>query len=81
MSMMKDKAKDELNLCRAKLFKAKKQDKTNDLDKIIANDSIIDEADSYYIEEKDDLDLERPVNVKAFENIREKRNELKEKNL
>lgn len=40
-----------------------------------------DDVDDTYIEDKDELDLDKPVNIKAYESVKVARNRLKEKNL
>jgi hypothetical protein len=74
---------DELNLLRAKLYKAKAEGKM---------EKVLDEDDEEEIKKKeeqiliaaeqnDDLDIERPVDVKAFEALKIYRNKLKSENI
>lgn len=82
MKRSKEQSLDELNLLRAKLYKARAEGKLEKvLDQDDNEDDTKDEQKLIAAEQNDDLDLDRPVDVKAFEALKIYRNKLKGENL
>lgn len=82
MKQSKEQSLDELNLLRAKLYKARAEGK---LEKVLDHgeeeEVSKDEQKLIAAEQNDDLDLDRPVDVKAFEALKIYRNKLKGENI
>ena len=82
MKQNKEQSLDELNLLRAKLYKARAEGKLEKvLDQEDNEDDTKDEQKLIAAEQNDDLDLDRPVDVKAFEALKIYRNKLKGENI
>lgn len=83
MRQSKEESLDELNLLRAKLYKARAEGK---LEKVIEEEDpeeikAEEEKKLVAAERDEDLDLDRPVDVKAFESLKVYRNKLKNDNI
>ena len=82
MKQSKEQSLDELNLLRAKLYKARAEGKLEKvLDQGEEEEVSKDEQKLIAAEQNDDLDLDRPVDVKAFEALKIYRNKLKGENI
>lgn len=82
MKENKEQSLDELNLLRAKLYKARAEGKLEKvLDEEQEDDKDKEEQKLIAAEQNEELDLDRPVDVKAFEALKIYRNKLKSENI
>lgn len=82
MKESKEQSLDELNLLRAKLYKARAEGKLEKvLDEEQEDDKDKEEQKLIAAEQNEELDLDRPVDVKAFEALKIYRNKLKSENI
>ena len=81
MKDSKEQSLDELNLLRAKLYKAKAEGKLEKALDEQEDDQDKEELKLIAAEQNEELDLDRPVDVKAFEALKIYRNKLKGENI